>query len=99
MDFLVFAPVSRHTIRVVLPTSPRVSSMVEFKTFLTKAGRYFFSSPSQSSTEPQQRRLMVIALSLLLFALGLVLYHDRDFWFPDVEGAEDQPEQTVPVTN
>jgi periplasmic protein TonB len=42
--------------------------------------------------DPTQQRLMVVALTLLLIALGVVLYHDRDFWFPDTQEAEtDQP--------
>lgn len=41
---------------------------------------------------------MVIALTLLLVTLGFVLYHDRDFWFPDSddtaqEAAEEQPRE------
>ena len=33
---------------------------------------------------------MLIALSLLLIALSVVLYRDRDFWFPDTQEADDQ---------
>jgi protein TonB len=43
---------------------------------------------------------MVVALALLLVALGLILYNDRDFWFPDAQeadGALDQPEQVRPA--
>jgi TonB family protein len=39
---------------------------------------------------------MVGALALLLVALGMILYNDRDFWFPDAQEADevlDQPEQ------
>ncbi len=39
---------------------------------------------------------MITALVLLLVALGIVLYRDRDFWFPDTQEADDQ-EQTVPT--
>ncbi|SRR5579864_1829468 len=48
----------------------------------------------------KQNRLMVGALALLLVALGLILYNDRDFWFPDAQeadGALDQPEQVEPA--
>lgn len=48
----------------------------------------------------KQNRLMVGALALLLVALGLILYNDRDFWFPDAQeadGALDQPEQVRPT--
>jgi len=41
------------------------------------------------SNEPKQRRMMETALALLLVALGLVIYHDRDFWFAD-SAAESQ---------
>jgi len=39
--------------------------------------------------EPKQRRMMVIALALLIVALGFVLFRDRDFWFPDMQDAMD----------
>jgi protein TonB len=39
--------------------------------------------------EPKQRRMMVIALVLLIVALGFVLFRDRDFWFPDTQDAMD----------
>jgi TonB family protein len=41
---------------------------------------------------------MLIALSLLLIALSIVLYRDRDFWFPDTQEADDQ-EVTDPPAN
>lgn len=41
--------------------------------------------------------MMVVALTLLLVALGFVLYHDRDFWFPPTQEAEDQAQQ-LPAT-
>ncbi|MFZ0279767.1 MAG: energy transducer TonB [Candidatus Sulfotelmatobacter sp.] len=48
--------------------------------------------------DPKQRRLMVGSLCLLLLALGVVLWHDRDFWFPDAPDAEsDQPAESVPA--
>jgi hypothetical protein len=51
------------------------------------------------AAEPKQRRLMAIALSLLLVALVSVLYHDRDFWFPDTIGAAESDQvETSPVT-
>ena len=39
---------------------------------------------------------MIVALTLLLIALGFVLYRDRDFWFPDTQEADNQPLQTTP---
>lgn len=48
--------------------------------------------------DPRQRGLMVGSLCLLLVALSIVLWHDRDFWFPDTQEAEtDQPSETAPV--
>jgi protein TonB len=48
--------------------------------------------------DPRQQRLMVGALALLLLTLGLLLYHDRDFWFPETEEAEsEQPAGNTPV--
>jgi len=40
--------------------------------------------------------MMVVALTLLLLALGFILYRDRDFWFPDTQQAEDQPLLSAP---
>jgi protein TonB len=49
--------------------------------------------------DPKQRRLMVGSLCLLLLALGIVLWHDRDFWFPDAPEAESsQPVESSPAT-
>jgi TonB family protein len=43
--------------------------------------------------EPEQRRLMQAALVLLLACLAIVLYRDRDFWFPDA--GQDLVQQTL----
>ena len=55
------------------------------------------AAPARASQERKQRRMMIIALTLLLIALGFVLYRDRDFWFPDTQEAEEQPQQTAPA--
>jgi len=73
--------------------------MSDSKTFLSRATRHFVSAPLDSSQEPQQRRLMLVALSLLLVALVAVLYHDRDFWFPEVDEAGLQNRDSAPVSN
>lgn len=45
-----------------------------------------------------QRRRMVIALVMLLVALGLVLIKDRDFWFPAPETTESEAfDDTAPA--
>lgn len=47
-----------------------------------------------AAQEPKQRRLMVVALMLLLVSLAFVLYRDRDFWFPDAEDTTERPLDT-----
>lgn len=48
----------------------------------------------------KQQRLMVVALTLLLAALVFVLYHDRDFWFPTAQEAQDQlPQPTTAASS
>lgn len=78
--------------------------MLELKTIARKAVHPLLTLPEAQappvtsvSREPNQRRMMVAALVLLLVALALVLYRDRDFWFPDSSDAEDQLEP-APVT-
>jgi protein TonB len=71
--------------------------MSELKSLVPKPDRRLLPAPPHTSQEPKQRRMMVIALTLLLVALGFVLYHDRDFWFPETQEAEDQP-QARPAT-
>jgi periplasmic protein TonB len=71
--------------------------MFESKPPFPRSGRRFSAAPQpQRFIDPKQRRMMVAALVLLLIALGLVLYHDRDFWFPDTDEAQD--DQTPPTT-
>jgi TonB family protein len=43
---------------------------------------------------------MLVALGMLLVALGFVLYSNRDFWFPDEDEADsDQPAETTAGAN
>jgi TonB family protein len=43
---------------------------------------------------------MVIALTLLLSVLGLAIYANREFWFPDTQEADsDRPAETSPTAN
>ena len=66
--------------------------MFELKTSFLQSNRHASDfARSRSSRAPKQRRVMVTALTLLLIALGFVLYRDRDFWFPEAQLAEDQP--------
>jgi protein TonB len=45
--------------------------------------------PPEKSPGRRQHQLMVGSLLLLLIALGMLLYNDRDFWFPETQEAED----------
>jgi TonB family protein len=75
--------------------------MSELKTLVPKTDRHLLAGPhSRNSQEPKQRRMMVTALTLLLIALGFVLYRDRDFWFPDTQEAQEtaaRPQSTAPA--
>jgi periplasmic protein TonB len=51
-----------------------------------------------SANDIRQRRLMVIALTLLLAVLGLAIYANREFWFQDTQEADsDQPAEVSPT--
>jgi TonB family protein len=54
-------------------------------------------SPSPKANAIKQQRLMVAAFILLVVALVAVLYHDRDFWFPDQQLVQEQPEPASPA--
>jgi len=65
----------------------------------SRTDRGYLAAPSTGKPlEKGQHRLMVGALVLLLGALGLLLYHDRDFWFPDAQETAEQPEVNGPAT-
>lgn len=51
--------------------------------------------PSPRPAGSRQHQLMVGSLVLLLAALGMLLYNDRDFWFPDTQEAD--AEQSLPA--
>jgi|HubBroStandDraft_1064217.scaffolds.fasta_scaffold00437_4 TonB family protein len=79
--------------------------MFELKKFIPKFEPKLDRLPGPRSgvsreQEPKQRRMMLVALTLLVIAFGVVVYHDRNFWFPDTqesEGADAQPPETVPA--
>ena len=74
--------------------------MFESKTLQRKPDRSLLTAPpSRRTAESSQQRLMVGALVLLLAALGLLLYHDRDFWFPETEETEELPGPSVPAAS
>jgi len=72
--------------------------MLESRSLVRKSERPFLTSlPPRRPAESRQRRLMIGALSLLLVALVLLLYKDRDFWFPDETQADELPNQPAPA--
>ncbi len=73
--------------------------MSDLKNIVTKPDRAFLARPRKvTAEESKQRKLMLGALGLLLLALGIVLWHDRDFWFPDTQEAESsQPVENSPI--
>lgn len=70
--------------------------MLELKPLESKTGRRLPSAAAFYAAQPRQRRLMLAALVLLVVSLVGVLYHDRDFWFPDAEDAVNQLAATEP---
>jgi protein TonB len=74
-------------------------SDIEIKTLASKAD---LAQPrAHSAHESKQRKLMLGSLSLLLVALSIALWHERDFWFPDTPDSEQQAENSpvAPVTS
>jgi TonB family protein len=77
--------------------------MSDLKTIVSKPEHTLAAQPrrtaSRASHDRRQRELMVGSLCLLLLALSIVLWHDRDFWFPDSpeEADTDQPVAHPPV--
>src|SRR5204862_7947299 len=67
------------------------------KPLIPKPERMVLRDPQpRSPYDPKQRRLMLVALAMLLVALGFVLYRNRDFWFP-VDEAESEQVEGVPT--
>src|SRR4029077_4442277 len=80
---------------------PRMSDLeIETKSIVPSGGRPFPAKPRASSAhDSKQRKLMLGSLCLLLLALSIALWHERDFWFPDSSEADsDQPAETVTTT-
>jgi protein TonB len=70
--------------------------MFEPKNLVPRTTHLLPAAPqARSAEERKQRRMMVIALVLLLVALGFVLYRDREFWAPDNQETEDQPPRQI----
>lgn len=73
-------------------------SKIEMNAIVPKVDRPLLAElRTDVAHDSKQRKLMLGALSLLLLALSIVLWHERDFWFPDAPDADsDQPAETVP---
>ena len=75
----------------------RIATMADPKPLGPKPDRRLPAPKAQQSLD--QRRLMMVALALLLITLGFALFRDRDFWFPDTLDADNQPtESPTPAT-
>jgi len=65
--------------------------MANFNTIVPKHQTFMDEPPKPVADDSHQRRLMLGSLLLLLLTLGAVVWHDRDFWFPD--SSEDDSAQ------
>jgi protein TonB len=74
--------------------------MSDLKTILPKMERPW--EPEPQAQVPQDRRqwkLMSASLLLLVMALAIVVWHDRDFWFPDEPDADsDDSAEVSPIS-
>jgi protein TonB len=73
--------------------------MSDLKSIVPKADRALLAESRRPAPEdPKQHKLMIGSLCLLLLALSIVLWRDRDFWFPDSPEAESgQPAESLPA--
>jgi periplasmic protein TonB len=76
--------------------------MSDLNTTVPKVDRSLLVGRRRAPQDPKQRKLMVGSLCLLLLALSIVLWRNRDFWFPSQEDAQeaesDQPLDSSPAT-
>jgi TonB family protein len=74
--------------------------MSTLKTAVPKPGRDFVPQLRRILPDDRrQRSLMIGSLCLLVLALGIVLWHNRDFWFGDSDSFDpgmDQPVESQP---
>jgi TonB family protein len=56
------------------------------------------SGPIQMGAQQRQRRRMLIALGLLVVALAVLLFKDREFWFSSNESVDAETVETPPMT-
>ena len=90
---LAFAAISGHTSASANPQAARFPRMsnIEINTLASNADHSLLAEPrARAVHESKQRKLMLGSLSLLLVALSIALWHERDFWFPDTPDAESE---------
>jgi len=68
--------------------------MSDLKAFLADVRQRIFEPALPHPNTARQQGLMAAALTLLMFALGLVLYWNRDFWFAAPSEGQIQTEPT-----
>src|SRR6267154_503642 len=75
-------------------------SDTELKITIPEGDRAFLARPQRDlAHEIKQRKLMLGSLCLLLVALSIVIWHEREFWFPEESDADaDQPAEMIPAT-
>jgi TonB family protein len=69
------------------------------KTFETEDSGLSLEEPRVRVHWNRQHQLMVGSLVLLLVALGVLIYNDRDFWFPDTMDADDSLPGAAPANS
>jgi protein TonB len=63
-----------------------------------KTDRALVEEPGRRAPQdPKQRKLMIGSLCLLLVALGIVIWRNSDFWFPDAQEDTQEAESNQPV--
>ena len=55
------------------------------------------SGPIRMGAEQRQRRRMLIALGLLVLALGVLLFKDREFYFSSDQSVDSGPSESTPA--
>lgn len=72
--------------------------MFDLRSIIPKTDCFLEDSLRIAPQDPKQRKLMLVSLSLLLLALGIVLWRNRDFWFPEETDAEiEEPIERPPT--
>ncbi|MFZ0940130.1 MAG: energy transducer TonB [Candidatus Sulfotelmatobacter sp.] len=85
-------------LRTIVPKPVATKSIAPATVAPKTDGTLIPQRPKAVGEDHRQRELMLGSLCLLLLALCIVLWHDRDFWFPDSPDTDsDQPSETAPA--